>query len=55
MTPLERAVVDRDKCMVGERDESRHGDDWLWLMGWADNAIEIELILEAEREALLRA
>ena len=44
MTPLERAVVDRDRCLVGERDSSRHGDDWLWLLGWADNAIEVQMM-----------
>lgn len=45
------AVAQRDHCLTGgERQGHQHGEDILWLMGWADNAIEVELI-DAEGEA----
>ena len=45
----DRAVFTRDSCLVGKpRQAHQVGDDIWWLMGWADNAIEIQLIDEAE-------
>lgn len=48
MTPLERAIRDRDKCLIGGREAHHHGDDINWLLGYADNAIEVQMIQEQE-------
>ncbi len=45
---LERSIKARDHCLRGgKRQSHQHGDDIGWLAGWADNAIEVEII-EAE-------
>lgn len=38
------AIENRDRCLVGTPDCATHGDDIMWLMGYADWAIEVELI-----------
>lgn len=49
MTPLRdqlrHSVAERDRCLKGgERQSHQNGEDAFWLMGYADNAIESELI-----------
>ncbi len=40
-----QAVRQRDHCLNGgERAGHQHGDDILWLMGYGDNSMEVELI-----------
>jgi hypothetical protein len=44
---MDRAVADRDYYMDGgERQAHQHGEDILWLLGYADNSYEVELIQE---------
>jgi hypothetical protein len=39
-----QAIAQRDHCWKGgERQAHQHGPDLGWMMGWADNAIEVEL------------
>ena len=48
---LERAISQRDHCLHGgPRQAHQQGEDIFWLMGWADNAIEVELLREAIKE-----
>ena len=45
---LDKSRALRDHCLTGgSRKSHQTGEDVLWLMGWIDNAIEVELI-EAE-------
>jgi hypothetical protein len=46
---LERMEAECDRRLLGsERQDGEHGDDVLWLLGWADWAIETELMRERE-------
>ena len=40
-------------CLIGgARQSHQHGEDVMWLMGWADNAIELELMDSGYEEYL---
>lgn len=42
-----RLEAEIDRCLNGGgRQSYQHGDDILWLMGWADLTIELELARE---------
>ena len=44
---IERMEAEIDRCLhVGDR----HGDDIMWLMGFADLAVELELIRESSTQ-----
>jgi len=40
------ACQQRDRCLDGIRDASDGGSDLMWLMGWADWSIEVEILKE---------
>ena len=55
MTELARIEHEIELCLNGTRDGSRHGDDWLWLLGFADWTIEREMLkMETTKQRRLK-
>ena len=50
---LKRLEFEIERCLHGsERESYQHGDDILWLMGWADLSIEAAIMRERAAEAI---
>ena len=46
---LALARAGKEHCLRGgDRQAHQHGEDYLWMMGWADNAVEEQLIMEKQ-------